>query len=81
MSSVANEVVQRISTIMESDGGSLQLVKLENRTATLRYDAGVNPDCDTCVWAPDDLKQFVLGALQDRAVPVDSVELVEPSTA
>lgn len=78
MSSVANEVVARISAILKSDGGQLDLVKVENGTATLRYTAGVNPDCETCTWAPDDLAAFVLGSLQERSVPVRHVELIEP---
>ena len=56
-------VVDRFNRMLESDGARLDVVDATTEELTLRYVAGPDGECESCVLDPDDLDVLVADAL------------------
>ena len=59
------KVLGLFRTILSMDGGTLELVGVENGTATIRYVPGQNEECPECVLTPENLQAMIEESMQD----------------
>jgi hypothetical protein len=69
-------VVGYFNRILAADNGLLSFIRREGGIVVLRYVAGNNEDCPTCVFTPEDLTALVLEAAQKRDASIASVKLI-----
>ena len=77
MNPIAVSVLDRIGSLLSNDGGSVELMELQGGTAKIKYKSGENAECESCVMSSDELGEFVLEALQDRGLAVETVTVVD----
>ena len=70
-------VLEQIETMVASEGGSLELVSLDEGSLKVRYMPGVNEDCPECVPTADQVSQFLTASLGIHAPHVSNIEVVE----
>ena len=69
-------VLDRFNRMLEGDGARLDLVAHEGDALTLRYVAGPDGACDSCVLDPDDLDVLVGDALVRQGASVGAVTIL-----
>ena len=56
-------VLDNMETIVASEGGSLDLVSLDQNQLTVKYNKGVNEECPECVPDHDMVKMMIENSL------------------
>jgi len=69
-------VIGLMSTIVGSEGGTLELVDLSGDKLTVRYNEGTNEECTECVPNHEMVQQMLLASLKVHAPDVSEVELL-----
>ena len=69
-------VIGLMSTIVGSEGGTLELVDLSGDKLTVRYNEGTNEECPECVPNHEMVHQLLLASLKVHAPDVSEVELL-----
>ncbi len=69
-------VLDNFGGILESDGGSLELLDITGGVVRVRYVQGHNEECPECVLTPEGLRALLLEALQTHAPHIVQLELV-----
>ena len=69
-------VIGLMSTIVGSEGGTLELVDLSGDKLTVRYNEGTNEECPECVPNHEMVQQMLLASLKVHASDVSEVELL-----
>jgi Fe-S cluster biogenesis protein NfuA len=72
---LANFVINEARGIVSSDGGEVELTKIEGSTAYVRYKKGHNPRCIECVLSPADFRHFLMELFGRKAPHIKEVEL------
>jgi Fe-S cluster biogenesis protein NfuA len=70
-------VLEQIETMVGSEGGTLELVSLDEGSLKVQYTPGVNEDCPECVPTADQVRQFLTASLGIHAPYVSNIEVVE----
>ncbi|MEX0761234.1 MAG: hypothetical protein WD333_02160 [Dehalococcoidia bacterium] len=69
-------VLQQIETMVASEGGSLELLSVDESCLKIRYEPGVNEECPECVPTHDQVAQFLNASLKIHAPHIDAIEVV-----
>ena len=69
-------VVAHFNRMVAPDGGSIELVAVEDHVLRVRYLPGANEECAECVLEPDDLRELMKEALELQDRSITEVELV-----
>ena len=69
-------VLQQIETMVASEGGSLELLSVDENALKLRYTPGVNEECPECVPTHDQVSQFLNASLKIHAPHIQTIEVV-----
>jgi len=70
-------VLEQIETMVASEGGSLELVSLDDGSLKVRYTPGFNEDCPECVPTADQVSQFLTVSLSIHAPHITDIQLAE----
>ncbi|MFW6195253.1 MAG: NifU family protein [Chloroflexota bacterium] len=70
-----NAVLENIEVMVASEGGSLELLELNNDTLRVRYTPGVNEECPECVPSHENVEMFMRSALQVHAPHITALTL------
>ncbi|MBI4218548.1 MAG: NifU family protein [Chloroflexi bacterium] len=63
----------QISTMVGSEGGSIEVVSFDHAVLKIRYTPGVNEDCPECVPTHEQVKAFLSASLRIYAPYVSEV--------
>ena len=69
-------VLDNMETIVASEGGSLDLVSLDQNQLTVKYNKGVNEECPECVPDHDMVKMMIENSLTIYAPHVSRSDLL-----
>ncbi|HCE77188.1 MAG TPA: hypothetical protein DEP04_11230 [Dehalococcoidia bacterium] len=69
-------VLDNMETIVASEGGSLDLVSLDQNQLTVKYNKGVNEECPECVPDHDMVKMMIENSLTIYAPHVSLSDLL-----
>jgi hypothetical protein len=69
-------VIELMGTIVESEGGSLELVEMSDDRLTVRYVEGSNEECPECVPTQEMVRQMMTASLKVHAPQVSALELL-----
>jgi len=69
-------VVAHFNRMVEPDGGSIQLVAVDDNILRVRYLPGANEECAECVLEPNDLRELMKEAMELQDKSITEVELV-----
>lgn len=69
-------VLDNMETIVASEGGSLELVSLDQNQLTVKYNKGVNEECPECVPDHDMVKMMIENSLTIYAPHVSLSDLL-----
>ena len=69
-----NSVLENIGTMVASEGGSLELLELDESSMKVKYIAGTNEECPECVPMTDAVWQFMKVALEVHAPRITTLE-------
>ena len=69
-------VISLMGAIVESEGGTLELVDLSGDKLTVRYNEGTNEECPECVPSHEMVQQMLAASLKVHAPDVSVVELL-----
>ena len=69
-------VLDNMETIVASEGGSLDLVSLDQNQLTVKYNKGVNEECPVCVPDHDMVKMMIENSLTIYAPHVSLSDLL-----
>jgi Fe-S cluster biogenesis protein NfuA len=69
-------VLDNMETIVASEGGSLDLVSLDQNQLTVKYNKGVNEECPECVPDHDMVKMMIENSLNIYAPHVSLSDLL-----
>ncbi len=69
-------VLDNMETIVASEGGSLDLVSLDQYQLTVKYNKGVNEECPECVPDHDMVKMMIENSLNIYAPHVSLSDLL-----
>ena len=69
-------VLDNMETIVASEGGSLDLVSLDQNQLTVKYNKGVNEECPECVPDHDMVKTMIENSLTIYAPHVSLSDLL-----
>lgn len=69
-------VVDRFNRMLEADGAHLEIVDAAGDAVTLRYVAGPEGACESCVLDPDDLDVLVADALVRQGATATTVAIL-----
>ena len=72
-----NSVLENIGTMVASEGGSLELLELDESSMKVKYIAGTNEECPECVPMTDAVWQFMKVALEVHAPRITTLEIVD----
>ena len=72
---LANFVINEARGIVRSDGGEVELTRIEGSTAFVRYKKGHNTRCIECVLSPADFRHFLMALFSRKAPHIKEVEL------
>ena len=72
---LANFVINEARGIVSSDGGEVELTRIEGSTAYVRYKKGHNARCIECVLSPADFRHFLMELFSRKAPHIKQVEL------
>ena len=70
-------VLEQIETMVASEGGTLDLVSMDEGSLKVRYTPGVNEDCPECVPTTDQVTQFLAASLGIHAPHITNVSVDE----
>lgn len=68
-------VLDHFQSILDADGGKLELLGVTDGVMKLSYQPGVNENCESCVLTPEDLKELVEEAAKRHDPSIRCVEL------
>ncbi len=68
-------VLEQIETLVASEGGTLDVVSMEDTSLKVKYTPGVNEECPECVPTHDMVTQFLTASLGVHAPEITSVEV------
>lgn len=71
------EVIEAMNEVVARDGGSLKLVRYDDkgRVLSVEFAAGVNEDCDACSISSEMLGEFLVAGLEARDIKVAKVDV------
>lgn len=68
-------VLEQIETMVASEGGTLDVISLEEGNLKVKYTPGINEECPECVPTLEMVTQFLTASLGIHAPHVTEVEL------
>jgi Fe-S cluster biogenesis protein NfuA len=68
-------VLEQIEIMVASEGGTLEVVSLEDNSLKVRYTPGVNEECPECVPTLDMVTQFMTASMGIHAPHVTDIEV------
>lgn len=68
-------VLEQIEGMVASEGGTIDVISLENSSLQIKYNPGVNEECPECVPTHDMVKQFLTASLGIHAPDITEVEV------
>ena len=68
-------VLQSVGTIVASEGGTLELVKLSPQSLWVKYNPGVNKECPECVPTHETVSLFISTSLKIHAPQITEVRV------
>lgn len=72
-----NTVIDNIGLMVASEGGSLELLELDEESMKVKYIPGTNEECPECVPMTDAVYQFMRASLDVHAPRIKNLEVVE----
>jgi hypothetical protein len=69
-------VLKNVEIVVGSEGGSIELISLDEGKLTLKYNKGVNEECPECVPDHDLVKQMMKTSISTYAPHITEVELL-----
>jgi len=69
-------VLDNMETIVASEGGSLDLLSLNENQLTVKYNKGINEECPECVPDHDMVKMMIENSLTIYAPHISLIDLV-----
>ena len=77
MSAEAQQVVEQFNEIVKPDGGSVTFLSADGGVLRVRYAAGSNEECETCVMTADALAAMMKDMVQGLDPSIQNVEIEE----
>ena len=68
--------LEQIETMVAVEGGSLELLAVDETSLRIRYIQGVNEDCPECVPTREQVTMFLNASLKVHAPHISSIEVV-----
>lgn len=68
-------VLENIETMVASEGGSIEVINLDESSLKIKYTPGINKECPECVPTHDMVSQFLTASLGAHAPEITTVEV------
>jgi len=72
----ARQVLDHFQRILQADGGALEWLETRDGVMRLAYRPGHNPECESCVLSPEDLRELVAEAVKQGDPAIRDVDIV-----
>jgi Fe-S cluster biogenesis protein NfuA len=69
-------VIDQFQRMVAADGGKIEFLDFAEDVASVRYSPGKNDHCADCVLSPQDLRELMLEAMQQRLPSLRDLEIV-----